>query len=206
MATIWNVPLGPTELPEAALLADLTGIEQDLAFVAEICRRLEAMPLEKFDGSLAEALTTAAVIRYGRCFGTGVRTQGSRKLEEVVAGLPVELQERHERFLALRNRHLAHSVNAFEENQPVAWLSDRPEETEIHGVSVMHGRLGSIGAGDAAQLRELAEALRAALDPIEKAENAKALAAARALPYEDLRKRDLPDAFAPTWKDVGKRR
>lgn len=203
MATTWNVPI---DLPEAALLADLTGIEQDLELVVEFCRRLEAMPLERYDGLLGEALTIAAVIRYGRCFGTGVRTLGSRKLEEVLAGLATELQRRHERFLELRNKHVAHSVNAFEENHLVAWISDRPEETEIQSVSVSHGRLASIGAGDAAQLRELAETLRAALRPIEKAENVKVLIAARALPYDNLRKLDLPDAFAPSWKDVGKRR
>ena len=45
-----------------------------------------------------------------------------------------------------------------------------------------------------------------AAKPIEKAENAKVLAAARALPYEELRKRDLPDAFDPRGKDIGKRR
>jgi len=67
-------------------------------------------------------------------------------------------------------------------------------------------RGASIGAGDAAQLRELAETLRAALRPNEKAENVKVLIAARALPYDDLRKLDLPDAFTPSWKDVGKRR
>ncbi len=203
MATTWNVPL---ELPEAARLADLTGIQADLEFVVEICRRLEGIPLERYDSLLAEALTTAAVIRYGRCLATGVRNQGREKLEEVVASLSSELQERHERFLALRNRHVAHSVNAFEDNQPVAWVSDRPEETEVQSVSVTHGRLAAIGAGTAAELRELAEVLLAALKPIEKAENAKVLAAARALPYEELRKLGLPDAFAPTWNDVGKRR
>ena len=201
MATIWNVAL---ELEEAKSLADLTGVSSDLEFVAEVCDRLAALlQVPQSDGVIAEALSTAAVVRYARCFNGGARDPLPR---DIPSRLGEDRLLLHDRVFAMRQKHYAHSVNAFEDNQVVAWVSDNPAETAISGVSVIHSRIGvlelplvqSLGA----LCRELLGLVRARI----LVEEAKVDALARALPYETLRSRDLPDAFAPEWSEVNKKR
>jgi|RhiMetdeSRZDD1v2_1073273.scaffolds.fasta_scaffold269808_3 hypothetical protein len=126
MTTHWPVPLN---LPEGSLYADLSGIAFDLKCTIDFCTKLdELFSSGHFDLLLAQALEITAVICYGRCFASGVR---SRVPAGVLAKLLPEQQASHQTFIELRNKYVAHSVNSFEENTVVAWVSDRPEETEI---------------------------------------------------------------------------
>jgi hypothetical protein len=201
MATYWNVPLN---LEIAKRYADLGGAAYDIETTIEICRRAEeyAAP-DHYDGLLAEALTIAAVVRYARCFASGVRL---RIPEDIVAQLSPEQQKRHARIIELRNKHITHSVNPFEENTVVASVSDRPEQHEITGVSVQSARVTSIGRDGFAALRELAETALAHLQILIEAERAKVFQAAKQLDFEELRSRDLPEAFAPSVDEVSRRR
>jgi hypothetical protein len=191
-------------IPAAAIYASLTGIRQDLRFVVEACRRLESLePVSPEDVQVAEALTIAAVTRYGRCFVEGAR----RMIPEAVLGqLRPDQREEHEDFLYLRHRHVAHSVNPFEENRLVAWVSDRSEETEIQSVSVHHSRILTLSSPAAARLRGIAEALIDAVDDFAKLEQQKVLALARRLPYAEVRDQGMLTPFEPTWEQVRKRR
>jgi len=201
MTTHWPVPLN---LPEASLYADLSGIALDLECTIQLCSQLdELFSSGQLAPLLVEGLEIAAVVRYSRCFSSGVR---SRVPTEVLAKLSPEQQVSHQTFLELRNKYVAHSVNPFEENTVVAWVSDHPEETEIQSVSVHMGRIASFGAPTVQELKALAqEVLRELQSRIEE-ERAKVLAHARTLPYTELKNRPMPGPFNPPWSDVSRRR
>ncbi len=62
------------DLPSARILADQASIIQDLQFVMDCCKRLLAelaRPEEDRDGVVPQALWSAALQAYARCFETG---------------------------------------------------------------------------------------------------------------------------------------
>lgn len=69
---------------EAWRLADLHGIEQDLLGVVSYCKYMqEQFDASKYDYVLWEAMGIAAVIRYARCFASGVRDRlGSEMIQD----------------------------------------------------------------------------------------------------------------------------
>jgi hypothetical protein len=150
------------DFPEAQPLADLTGVEQDLRAAEWFCdlfieereksneERKETPP----NPALWEALTVAASVRYARAFAKGVRT--NNWVDTAVSGLPAEMAIDHHRYIDFRNKHIAHSVNAFEENRVVGYLI--PEERGPRGVasiSVQHERLLSLSVEDVRRLKGL---------------------------------------------------
>ena len=109
------------DVPEAADLADLTGIRDDLTSVVDFCIKLREICQTRrgADFILMDAIWTAITIRYGRCFASGVRKKLDALVVDLVSELSAEQRSTHELLLTLRNRYAAHSVNALEENQPV---------------------------------------------------------------------------------------
>lgn len=114
LATTSEEPMPTVALdsPSAKVLADLGSVHQDLVFVTNCCERL--LPLleqEEKDAVLIQALWTAAVVAYTRCF------VGDKRLgigEDSFVGLEGDVVELHRLVLSMRNKHIAHSVNPFE--------------------------------------------------------------------------------------------
>ena len=106
------------DIPEAVDLADLTGISHDFESAKQFATQLKDMfEREPPDYSSVEPMTTAILVRYSRPFTTGVR----RRIKETeLETLSIEQRAAHDRFRLWRDKHIAHSVNAFEENHPVA--------------------------------------------------------------------------------------
>src|SRR5687767_7424704 len=103
------------ELDEAAVLSELASLFHDLKFVVDAGDSLDAVFAEgREDSTLAQAYWTAAVITYIRCFTTGIR---SRLTESDLARLPLEgeVVEFHRLLKDMRDKHIAHSVNPFED-------------------------------------------------------------------------------------------
>lgn len=110
-------------VPEAARLASLAGIENDLCGVQEYCNLLLTKKEEKpFPSTEWEAISSAAVVRYARCFSSGVRQRLSRSLFD---DAEPNFAEGHNFFIEMRNKHVAHSVNEFEENDVLVQVSDQ---------------------------------------------------------------------------------
>lgn len=65
------------------------------------------------DTANARALWISGLVSHARCFRGGVRTAGGAP--DAVRALSESNKERHEYFLNLRDKHIAHSVNAFEQ-------------------------------------------------------------------------------------------
>lgn len=67
------------------------------------------------------AYWVAAVTTYARSFGTGARRSENRPSVEAFTD---EQRAAHDLYIELRNKHIAHAVNAFEQTQPFAIITD----------------------------------------------------------------------------------
>ena len=124
---------------EAKKLADLGAIVQDLGFTMKTCSRLKKLLKEDSqDSLLIESMWTAALIRYARCFATGKRFGLS---ESIFDGLIGEPHKVHKMYMDLRDKHIAHSVNPFEQMAVGLVLStESSHERKIMGVATMSMR------------------------------------------------------------------
>ena len=199
-------------IPEAQRLSDLSSINSDLEAVIRICNRCEitSIELHKASPSLSWMeeqevlgdLKFAAVIRYGRTIGSGVRQ--SIPLDWIEA-LPDSSREAHQYFKALRDKYVAHSVSQLEDNQVFVMLSPQfSEDQQPSHVTVDKGRLLTLGSGDIASLRTLAqELLKTVLREIEL-EKERLLMLARQMPLEKIKARGADSLPIPTSKHAFK--
>jgi hypothetical protein len=201
MATYWGVPIPELDTER---LADYFGVERDLESVVAFCKRIcEHSGQRPRDSQLLDALTVAAVIRYGRCFDDSAR---DRIPNEVLDELEPQTRSLHEAFRALRSKHVAHSVNPFEENTVVAEVSDRPDQTEANGIGVVMAYWASLDQEGATLLQRLAEHFLEMIQSKIVVERERLLQEAREIPYEKLTARDMPGPYTIDWQQVGQQR
>lgn len=195
---------------EAQRLADLASVETDLETTENMCELFikERQKPEPFSnpGSflIFEALCTAAIVKYGRSFVSGVREIVP---DHLIAQLSQEHQESHVFFMGLRHRWVAHSVNTFEVMQVVAYLT--PEERGPQGVSSISARphrISSLGIEEMSSLQKLAAAVRESVKRVIQGEEQKVLSYARSLPPSQFYMQGDPPAIIPGDKDPGKAR
>jgi hypothetical protein len=150
-------------MKEAKTLADLTSIEQDLRTAREFAELyLCEYGKPQYQHNMPDALMVATLIRYERPFKGGIRTPLPRA-EDL---LSKEQITKHQYFLAMRDKYIAHPVNDFEENQPIAryWVERVDTEgitadTEgITAIECMHGRIVGLSGEDVRGIIELANA------------------------------------------------
>jgi hypothetical protein len=116
-------------LPESQLFSDLFGVMRDLESVVEFCQRLcAAYDADPRDLYLIDALSTATVVRYCRCFETGVRAKLAR---ECIAAIDPRFVDFHDYLFALRQKHLVHSVNEFEYNCVTVAVTEPPTSAKV---------------------------------------------------------------------------
>lgn len=105
-------------IDEVKQLADLGSIQYELGIAKQLCD-LALMPCDDTNKNaiLIDGLVTAALIRYVRCFHhTGKRHSLSRE------DVPEDLLEAHDHLKSLRDKHVAHSVNAYEQPYVSAYI------------------------------------------------------------------------------------
>jgi hypothetical protein len=192
------------QIQEARYLADLIGIKVDLESVIDFCNTLlNICGMERPDFKLTEPLSIAILIKYSRPFAKGVR---KRLSIDVVPELTKEELEYHKKFIALRNKHIAHSINEFEENIVKAYYND--ERVHIEGITSIaegHRRLTSIGGDDAEAIIALSNKIIDYVNLEMKAEKAKILEFVRNRPIDEVL-RVGSTVFLPKMKNVDKRR
>lgn len=151
MATWKNVPL---RFREANRLAGLHGVLIDLEWTACVCQRLLTL-LEKpqHDSLLVEALSSAALVRYARCFAKGVR----RSLPaDIIAHLSTEENKDHNYFVNVRDKHIAHSVNPYEDNCVTTLVPhELPPDWRIKRIGFHQDRVVSLGSTETKRLCSL---------------------------------------------------
>ena len=179
----------------------------DMQATIELCNRIETLwqTWKTLDFSLNEALSAAATVRYGRCFKSGVR---DRLPEEALKAAPDLLQDTHRFVLDLRDKHVAHSVNPFEENDVTVQIGDHfALSAEIVAINTAHGRAVGFPSDKPAQLRALAEWWIAWLKGEMEEEKALLLQLARTFSLEVLKGHGQPILASDTSpRTVGKTR
>jgi hypothetical protein len=127
------------DLPSAQVLADQASIIGDLQFVMECCKRLLSelvTPEDDRDPVVPQALWSAALVAYARCFGKGKRFGLTA---EDVQTLPLrgEVMKYHKWVIAERNRLTTHSVNPFEAARVGAALAPAGQAAcRVRGVAI----------------------------------------------------------------------
>lgn len=199
---------------EAQWLADLHGIDNDLRDVVKLCNKcldfLQALPppegdpIDWLDKSwLSGEISFAAVIKYGRTFGSGTRLSiPSSWIER----LTPEYQDKHRYFKNLRDKFIAHSVNSFEDNQVFAYLHPQFNPSGVKSITVDTGRYVSMSAGDVTSLKGLAGALQQMVRLEISIEMVRVLEIAKKWPISELLSRETDNRPIPSNDDVAKRR
>lgn len=182
MATFTWVDL---DIPEGARLADLNGVSSDLESAREMAQSLlKEMESDSTNWQLVEPYSIAIVVKYSRAFVTGVR---DRLGEEELSGLSIEQRTAHDRLRAYRDKHVAHSVNAFEENVPRAYYcAERVQEEGITSISCGHGRVASLSSADLYNVVELTTLLLNHVNSLMSQEKERLLAIVRSMPLDSV--------------------
>jgi hypothetical protein len=173
------------ELAEAAALADLSGASIDLEGARDLAKYLAGRYESGASGlEVVDAFSTAILVRYARPFMTGVRLKLGA---DILAGLNSEQGQLHEKFMAWRSKHAAHSVNPFEENFVVAYYNqDTVTETGIQSISVQQDRLVGLSMRDLVDIQSLADTLLSIVKARIDAEKARVLEIVRSRPIADV--------------------
>jgi hypothetical protein len=150
------------DFEEAKRLADATSIFQDLSATAKALARLAEVMAQEKDGQQEvvelPSLWTAALVTYARCFAHGMRY---RLTEDVFAGLDPSARDFHRYLIVMRDKHIAHAVNPFEEVAVGVMLAN--EETaqpEVIAVAALYRRLVATSEDGVSDFRRLVEEVR----------------------------------------------
>lgn len=141
-------------IPEAALLADLNGVSVDLGSAKDMAQLLrDALDSGRPKWEIVEPYSIAIAVRYSRPFVTGVRT---RLGEQDLKIFSLAQRDAHERLRAYRDKHIAHSVNEFEENLPRAnYCEERVREEGITSIGCSHSRVAGLSPRELDSVVEL---------------------------------------------------
>ena len=188
-------------LDEAQTLADYTGISFDLQTAREFATTIleeTRKPAPNF--SLSDPFMVATIIRYARTFAGGVRL---KLYEEAAAILTDQQRAKHDYFMTVRDKYIAHSVNSFEESQPVAryWV-EQVKEDGITSIECNHRRIVGLGEQDFIDIIDLASTWLKYVQEKLSEEKARLLPIVRKIPLEQLfqsapRPTPAPDTSQP---------
>ena len=200
-----ELPIARVETHEARLLADLAAIVQELGSILKICSRLkETLHDSKEDSILIECLWTTALIKYARCFASGKRFGLDESLFSGLAGDPIGV---HRNYIAMRNKHIAHSVNLFEQMEVGLVLSSPDQDKrEVVGVATLSMRHIVADVDGVHQLGMLAKVALNKACMIAKEKEKEILRYGKALPIGELYKKSRPRLTAPGPEKAGRPR
>lgn len=190
---------------EADTLASLTSINFDLTSALELCQYVQRNYAEqRAPSEVLSAFSIAALVQYSRAFTSGVREPLG---EDAVAILTPEQQGVHDQFRLLRDKHIAHSVNAFEETKIQArYCEERVDAEGITSVNAVHCRVTGLAFDDFVQMEHLCRALLQHFDAQINAENKRLLGVVRALPIGEVLAVGQGPALVPDHSKLGVRR
>lgn len=154
------------DLPSAQVLADQISTIQDLQFVMECCKRLLTelvKPEEERDAVLPQALWSAALMGYDRCFTKGKRFGLTA---DDVRSLPLEGQvmKFHNWVVDERNKLARHPANPYDVARVGTVLSSSASlpgqpERQVEGITVLSASHILVDGAGVRQLGALASEL-----------------------------------------------
>ena len=172
-------------IPEAARLADLSGISWDLRSARQFAEMLTTeFATEKPNWQIVEPLSIAIAVMYSRPFMEGARLWlGNKDL----AILTPEQRAAHDHLRFYRDKHVAHSVNSFEENIPRAqYCVERVKEEGITAIGHGGGRVTGLSGAELSAVIELTTVLQTYVDGEIAKEQQRLLEIVRKMPLEDV--------------------
>lgn len=107
--------------------------EVDLEIAAEATRACADLNHQSNDSRLSEALWTAALARFFKCFGQSASRQ-QLEAKKVLRGEGHEAQRSFDYFQALRDKHAIHDENAYSQARVGILLNPRDEAKKIADV------------------------------------------------------------------------
>lgn len=209
------------EIPEAARLASLMGMKTDMTTVIKCCERM----IDRYSGEHLkdspadiigmttpvdfldwEVYSATACIRYARCFVSGVREPlDPGHLSSAGQGL----RKVHDFMIALRNKHIGHSVNAFEENPVTVHVGEEfTSSQEIESLVIGNSHSVGFPMQTPAELKPLAEWWVGKIESEIRLERERVLKIVRETPIEVIRGYGVPKStsHADRMRDMNKRR
>jgi hypothetical protein len=164
------------------------------------CNQLAAADLTSLDGYvLVDALSTAIVVRYSRCFTTGVR---DRLKDEIIAELPEDLRAIHAFVRLARDKYIAHSVNALEENNVTVHVREHPDPPALGGVGTLQARSLVLSPEDASQVGALCRAVISAVSDLMREQEDIVKKEIDSQPLEEIYDLPEPSAYVPNWREI----
>jgi hypothetical protein len=193
------------EHKEAAALAGLQSIHFDLWSAIQLCEYFESQSQNGYPPSeITDAFSTAILVRYSRAFVSGVRKGLG---EDTLASLSVGQRANHERLRAFRDKHIAHSVNAFEDTKIQArYCEERVQQEGITAVSAAHYRVMGLSSRDVGDVMDLCKALLVYVDAKIEEEKKRLLFVLRSMPIAEVLSRPSSPVLLPDHSKIGKRR
>jgi hypothetical protein len=201
MATNTYVPFN---LEEAQTLADYTSIASDLSTSREFATTMldeNQKPAPIRNVSLSDPFMVATIIRYGRAFASGARLPSL--YEEGKFILTDQQLSKHEQFIHIRNKYIAHSVNAFEESQPIArFWAGRVQEEGINSIECNQRRVAGLSEQDLTDIIDLTTTWLQYVEEKLSGEKARLLTIVRKIPLAHFlqsapEERMVPDTSQP---------
>ncbi len=192
------------EFEEAKVLADLTSLHQDLRYTRDVLKRLIQLLRDGCqDHILIQSYWSAALVAYVRCFSTGKRYGLTPDIYKHLDGAI----DCHAYYKNMRDRHIAHSVNPFEQVAVDIQLSPpNSDKKEVLGVAVfMLKHMAPEVSGVMDCLRLTSVALKYVVNRCKEYEN-KVLEVAKSMPIEQLYLKARGRLVAPRPDQAGKPR
>lgn len=195
----------PLVFKEAHDVAGLGAIDQDLEWVTQCAQRLKVVrSMKESDFIVIESFMIAMMVKYGRCFATGVRRSMPK---EIILSLPKKYRERHEYFKNLRDKYIAHSVNYYEQYWTTAYIDKAdPKHQKFDSIGFRHERMGNISIKEIDSLIELVGKIRNKLKRLIEKEKKKVLKITKKIPIQELIKHDFPKYIDKVHKIISKGR
>jgi hypothetical protein len=198
--------LARIDTEESRRYADALSIDQDLRFAADAFGSLLDEEANPTGSVTARSLLVAGLVAYARCFASGVRGGYSVDLQRI-DGIINGADAYHRWLLDVRNKHIAHSVNAYEQNVPTIVLSARDSgDRRILGSMYLRATLGGFARNDYEQaiwfITQVRGLVGSDLVVLERA----MVAAAEALPIDELYVAPSPTMLMVGGDQAGRRR
>lgn len=109
-----------------------------------------------------QAFWIAAVTMYGRAFSTTGLRHSARATTDIYGD---DDHAAHQYLITMRNKYIAHSVNAFEQAAVFAIVSgESPGTINIEGVGTQHASFARLSRARAMQIANMCEAQMAEID------------------------------------------
>jgi len=122
-----------SESPSTRALRDLVGATFDMKRVTELCKEYLSALQNNASQNVQDALWMTAVVLYARCFKSGVRTELKMA---ALDSIPGNSHDAHNHFINLRDKFVAHSVNAYEQTLHYAVI--RTDTSEVVSTGTAH--------------------------------------------------------------------